>query len=58
MAWYAIEKMLNDVDDFKGRDEGYIDRINRSVSQWDYLVSPSPYATSCFKSAFNFKKKC
>ncbi|MEB6215252.1 CDP-glycerol--glycerophosphate glycerophosphotransferase [Mammaliicoccus sciuri] len=58
-TWHGtpLKKMLNDVDDFKGRDEGYIDRINRSVSRWDYLVSPSPYATSCFKSAFNFKKE-
>ena len=49
--------MLNDVDEFKGRDEGYIDRINESVSKWDYLVSPSPYATECFKSAFRFNKE-
>ncbi|GGH99989.1 CDP-glycerol glycerophosphotransferase family protein [Mammaliicoccus vitulinus] len=58
-TWHGtpLKKMLNDVDDFKGRDEGYIDRINNSVSKWDYLVSPSPYATNCFKSAFKFDKE-
>ncbi|RIL45996.1 CDP-glycerol--glycerophosphate glycerophosphotransferase, partial [Mammaliicoccus fleurettii] len=58
-TWHGtpLKKMLNDVDDFKGRDEGYIDRINHSVSKWDYLVSPSPYSTNCFKSAFKFDKE-
>ncbi|GGI43422.1 CDP-glycerol glycerophosphotransferase family protein [Mammaliicoccus stepanovicii] len=58
-TWHGtpLKKMLNDVEEFSGRDEGYIDRINHSVSKWDYLVSPSPYATQCFKSAFNFKKE-
>ena len=58
-TWHGtpLKKMLNDVDEFKGRDEGYIDRINESVSKWDYLVSPSPYATECFKSAFRFNKE-
>ena len=57
MAWNTFEKMLNDVDTFEGRDEGYKDRVNQAIKNWDYLISPSPYASKCFKSAFNFKKE-
>lgn len=58
-TWHGtpLKKMLNDVDNFEGRDAGYKDRVNQSISTWDYLISPSPYATECFKSAFNFNKE-
>lgn len=49
--------MLNDVDVFKGRDEKYKNRVNHAIKYWDYLISPSPYASNCFKSAFAFKKE-
>ncbi|HCA7035337.1 TPA: CDP-glycerol glycerophosphotransferase family protein, partial [Staphylococcus pseudintermedius] len=57
-TWHGtpLKKMLNDVPIFEGRDEGYKDRVNTSIQSWDYLISPSPYATKHFKSAFNFKK--
>ncbi|MCY1590437.1 CDP-glycerol glycerophosphotransferase family protein [Staphylococcus pettenkoferi] len=58
-TWHGtpLKKMLNDVESFEGRGDGYKDRVNTAISRWDYLVSPSPYATKCFKSAFNFKKE-
>lgn len=58
-TWHGtpLKKMLNDVDTFEGRDEGYKDRVNQAIKNWDYLISPSPYASKCFKSAFNFKKE-
>lgn len=31
MAWNTFEKMLNDVDTFEGRDEGYKDRVNQAI---------------------------
>ncbi|WP_281192230.1 CDP-glycerol glycerophosphotransferase family protein [Staphylococcus felis] len=58
-TWHGtpLKKMLNDVDNFEGRDAGYKDRVNQSIKNWDYLISPSPYATECFKSAFDFKNE-
>ncbi|RTX69717.1 CDP-glycerol--glycerophosphate glycerophosphotransferase [Staphylococcus hyicus] len=58
-TWHGtpLKKMLNDVNVFEGRDAGYKDRVNSAIQKWDYLISPSPYATTCFKSAFNFKKE-
>lgn len=58
-TWHGtpLKRMQNDVDDFKGKDSGYIGRVNAAVKQWDYLVSPSPYATKAFRSAFRFKKE-
>lgn len=58
-TWHGtpLKKMLNDVPNFKGKESGYKSRMNTSIKRWDYLISPSPYATQCFKSAFNFKKE-
>lgn len=57
-TWHGtpLKKMLNDVDVFKGRDAGYKNRVNTATQKWDYLVSPSSYASECFKSAFHFNK--
>lgn len=58
-TWHGtpLKKMLNDVDTFQGKDDGYKNRVNTATNRWDYLVSPSPYATKCFTSAFRYKKK-
>ncbi|MBI5974449.1 CDP-glycerol glycerophosphotransferase family protein [Staphylococcus canis] len=57
-TWHGtpLKKMLNDVHTFEGRDSGYKDRVNQSIKNWDYLISPSPYASQCFRSAFDFNK--
>ncbi|UOB21208.1 CDP-glycerol glycerophosphotransferase family protein [Macrococcus armenti] len=57
-TWHGtpLKKMLNDVEVFEGRDEGYKDRVNTATQKWDYLVSPSSYASTCFRSAFHYKK--
>ncbi|MGV2874594.1 CDP-glycerol glycerophosphotransferase family protein [Macrococcus capreoli] len=57
-TWHGtpLKKMLNDVAVFEGRDEGYKMRVNTATQKWDYLVSPSRYASACFKSAFHFNK--
>ena len=36
--------MLNDVETFQGRDANYKNRVNQAIKNWDYLISPSPYA--------------
>lgn len=58
-TWHGtpLKKMLNDVKEFKGKDKEYKKRVNIATQRWDYLISPSPYASKCFKSAFNFKKE-
>lgn len=58
-TWHGtpLKKMLNDVDSFEGRDENYKNRVNHAIKYWDYLISPSPYASECFKTAFDFKKE-
>ena len=56
MAWNTVEKMLNDVETFQGRDANYKNRVNQAIKNWDYLISPSPYASACFKNS-DFQKK-
>src|SRR5699024_5926331 len=33
------------------------ERVSNAVKTWDYLISPSEYATNAFKSAFKYKGK-
>lgn len=56
-TWHGtpLKKMLYDLEDIYGREEGYVKRIGAAVENWDYLISPSPYATSAFKSAFRYE---
>lgn len=58
-TWHGtpLKKMLNDVSEFKGRDETYKHRVNNAISRWDYLISPSSYASEKFRTAFNYKKE-
>lgn len=56
-TWHGtpLKKMLFDIDHVHGRDEGYVERVSHAVQNWDYLISPSPYATKAFRSAFRYK---
>ncbi|MFX4304214.1 CDP-glycerol glycerophosphotransferase family protein [Exiguobacterium sp. A1_3_1] len=56
-TWHGtpLKKMLFDLEEIHGRDEGYVDRVTNAIHQWSVLLSPSPYATSIFRSAFRFK---
>lgn len=58
-TWHGtpLKKMQNDLDVIIGRNATYLERVNFAVSQWDYLISPSSYATNCFKTAFNYEKE-
>src|SRR5699024_5120424 len=38
-------------------DEGYLDRVTHAKNQWSALISPSPYATRAFRSAFQYEGK-
>lgn len=56
-TWHGtpLKKMLHDIENVMGRSDGYIERISNAIEFWDYLISPSSYATKCFKSAFQYK---
>ena len=49
--------MLHDIDHVMGRNDTYLDRVSNAIKNWDYLISPSSYATKAFKSAFQYNGK-
>ena len=56
-TWHGtpLKRMLHDLDEIVGRDDGYVDRVSTAVAQWTTLLSPSPYATGAFRSAFRYE---
>ncbi|GAA3607654.1 CDP-glycerol glycerophosphotransferase family protein [Marihabitans asiaticum] len=56
-TWHGtpLKRMLHDLDEVVGRDEGYVERVDQAISQWTALLSPSPYATRAFRSAFRYE---
>lgn len=55
-TWHGtpLKHMLHDLTEIHGRDEGYMQRVDRAISQWTHLISPSPYATEVMRSAFAY----
>ncbi len=55
-TWHGtpLKRMQHDVENMQGRDAEYQERAARLTSYWDVLLSGSPYATACFRSAFRF----
>ena len=55
-TWHGtpLKKMLFDLDNVYGRDEGYIKRVEQAKNQWTYLLSQSTYASEKFRSAFDY----
>jgi len=53
-TWHGtpLKRMFLDQEAWFGRDPGYKDRVTRAVAQWSVLVSPSPYATECMRTAY------
>jgi len=58
-TWHGtpLKKMLHDIENIMGRSEDYLERVDKATKTWDYLVSPSKYASEAFKSAFRYKKE-
>ncbi|MGG1572303.1 CDP-glycerol glycerophosphotransferase family protein [Fictibacillus sp. NRS-1165] len=56
-TWHGtpLKKMLFDIEKVEGRDEGYVERVHKATKTWDYLISPSAYATKAFRSAFRYE---
>ncbi|MFT4164119.1 MAG: CDP-glycerol glycerophosphotransferase family protein [Microlunatus sp.] len=55
-TWHGtpLKRMQHDVENMMSRDPEYQQRAARLTSYWDFLLSGSPYATACFRSAFRF----
>lgn len=55
-TWHGtpLKKMQHDQDIIEGRTAGYLKRVTHAKNQWSALVSPSPYATKAFRSAFHY----
>ncbi|POD85067.1 CDP-glycerol glycerophosphotransferase [Lactiplantibacillus plantarum subsp. plantarum] len=47
--------MQHDQEVISGRKPGYLKRVTHAKNQWTALVSPSPYATKAFRSAFQYE---
>lgn len=55
-TWHGtpLKRMLHDLDEIHGRDEGYLDRVTTAAAQWSVLLSPSPFTTEKIRSAFRY----
>ncbi|WP_068675318.1 CDP-glycerol glycerophosphotransferase family protein [Oceanobacillus sp. Castelsardo] len=55
-TWHGtpLKKMLFDIEEVHGRSDDYVERVGNAVKNWDYLISPSEYATEAFRSAFHY----
>ncbi|AIC96162.1 CDP-glycerol glycerophosphotransferase family protein [Shouchella lehensis] len=58
-TWHGtpLKKMANDIEQVHGRDDSYVERVTAAAKNWSVLLSPSPYATKSFISAFQFQNK-
>lgn len=58
-TWHGtpLKRMLFDLDEIHGRDEGYVDRVTQAKNQWTTLLAQSDYAEEKFKSAFNYSQE-
>lgn len=56
-TWHGtpLKRMQHDMVDVNAQDSGYLERAQAGVRQWTHLLSPSPYATEAFRSAFRYK---
>ncbi len=55
-TWHGsmLKRIGFDVENISGKSRDYFDKLAWETQQWDYLVSPSPWATPILRSAFRF----
>ncbi|MET1132636.1 MAG: CDP-glycerol glycerophosphotransferase family protein, partial [Aeromicrobium sp.] len=56
-TWHGtpLKRMQYDAVSTTGRAEGYLERVAAKTATWSVLLSPSPYATKAFRSAFRYE---
>ena len=57
-TWHGtpLKRLVRDIEAGKVSAQ-YLSTMRKEAGAWDYLISPSAYATSCFKSAFGYTGK-
>ncbi len=58
-TWHGtpLKKMLHDNEYFRLNKKEYVKKVSKAIDNWDFLISPSPYASEIFKSAFQYEKE-
>ncbi|OOC53027.1 MULTISPECIES: CDP-glycerol glycerophosphotransferase family protein [Nocardiopsis] len=56
-TWHGsmLKRIGFDVENIRGKSRDYFDKLAWETAQWDYLVSPSPWATPILRRAFRFE---
>lgn len=56
-TWHGsmLKRIGFDVENIRGKSRDYFDKLAWETRQWDYLISPSPWATPILRSAFRFE---
>lgn len=54
-TWHGtpLKRLVRDIDAGKVSTQ-YLSTMRKESAAWDYLISPSAYASTCFKSAFAY----
>lgn len=57
-TWHGtpLKRLVNDIEAGKVSTQ-YLNTMRKESAAWDFLISPSKYATECFASAFGFPIK-
>ena len=55
-TWHGsmLKRIGFDIENIRGKARDYHDKLAWETKQWDYLVSPSPWATPILRRAFRF----
>lgn len=56
-TWHGsmLKRIGFDIEKIRGKSRDYHEKLAHEVRQWDYLVSPSPWATPILRQAFRFE---
>jgi CDP-glycerol glycerophosphotransferase len=58
-CWHGtpLKRLVFDQEEVCGADPRYKSRFHKDVVNWDYLISPNPFSTEKFQSAFRATKE-
>ncbi|GAA3749601.1 bifunctional glycosyltransferase/CDP-glycerol:glycerophosphate glycerophosphotransferase [Salinactinospora qingdaonensis] len=56
-TWHGsmLKRIGFDIENIRGKSRDYHEKLAWETQQWDYLVSPSPWATPILRRAFRFE---
>ncbi|GAA4888362.1 CDP-glycerol glycerophosphotransferase family protein [Streptomonospora salina] len=56
-TWHGsmLKRIGFDIENIRGKSRDYHEKLAWETRQWDYLVSPSPWATPILRRAFRFE---